>query len=556
MKKHDINFDREPLSSEDIARHQDFDQVLNQYKAAKDPFYKNKWLVSGSLASVLIVILLMTTWDMPGGSSDGLSYVNPPIPQLNVSFASYTIDPGQAQEIEYHTGTIISIPANAFVDQDGKPVSGQVEIQYREMHDAVDFFLSGIPMTYDSAGVQYTFESAGMMEIQGYKDGKPVFVANDKSVNVQMASFQEGYYNVYQLDMEQQNWNLEGSTFAQFQVTEPEDSAELIALMETVEFQQPPLSETPEVQELYQEMKQIEIQIAQVEEERPIEPLKANEERYRFNLDVDESEFPEIALWEGVFFEVSDETNNYDPSLSQFTWEDVQLKEYEGDNNYLVVLSRGDEKHAFLVQPVYKGDTYGTAVSLYEERFAAYEQKLQERKEKEAQVKREYEAKLAQMEADRLQQQREWEAKMEQWKKEQEQAQLVGSKRQQVMRAFTVNNFGVWNCDKPSMLPKGNKVLAQFVDEDNKELDINIVYLVEKGRNAIFSYPIHQKREIRYNPGKDNLLWGVTKDNRLAVFTVEEFAAMEHKPGDYTFKMETAKAQFKDVTAIKEYLNI
>jgi len=78
--------------------------------------------------------------------------VNPPIPQAQKVFASYKVDAHKGGVYEYGNGSKITVPARAFVYEDGSEVTGEVELKYREFHDFVDFFLSGIPMEYDSAG--------------------------------------------------------------------------------------------------------------------------------------------------------------------------------------------------------------------------------------------------------------------------------------------------------------------------------------------------------------------------------------------------------------------
>src|ERR1017187_213247 len=90
---------------------------------------------------------------------------------------------------------------NSFVDESGKLLNGEIELRYREFHDAFDFFVAGIPMTYDSAGVRYQFASAGMMEMQAYQNGKKVNMATGKSINIELASNYKGTeYNLYKLD--------------------------------------------------------------------------------------------------------------------------------------------------------------------------------------------------------------------------------------------------------------------------------------------------------------------------------------------------------------------
>jgi hypothetical protein len=103
-------------------------------------------------------------------------FIKPPIKGADVPFKEWTVDAAKGDTVYYPTGSIILFPPNSFVDKNGNVITGNVEVKYREFTKPIDFFLSGIPMNYDSAGVQYTFESAGMCEILAYKDGAPVFV--------------------------------------------------------------------------------------------------------------------------------------------------------------------------------------------------------------------------------------------------------------------------------------------------------------------------------------------------------------------------------------------
>ncbi|MEO1654321.1 MAG: hypothetical protein AAFU64_12320 [Bacteroidota bacterium] len=94
------------------------------------------------------------------------SMIRPPLPKLDISYQSYTFQASEGDTLKYKTGTEIFVPGDAFVDSSGQSVSGQVEIQYREFHNSLDVLLSGIPMAYDSAGVQTPLQTAGMFDIQ------------------------------------------------------------------------------------------------------------------------------------------------------------------------------------------------------------------------------------------------------------------------------------------------------------------------------------------------------------------------------------------------------
>ncbi|MCU0433737.1 MAG: hypothetical protein MUC87_09820 [Bacteroidia bacterium] len=141
-------------------------------------------------------------------------YVHPlirrPISGTDVARNYYTFNAEKGASFSYPSGTDIRIPANAFVDKNGRPVSGEVTISYREFRDAADIIVSGIPMKYDSAGQTADFESAGMFELVASAAGNEVDVAPGKNIAMQFAVTQpESSYNFYRLD-EEKGWEFEG----------------------------------------------------------------------------------------------------------------------------------------------------------------------------------------------------------------------------------------------------------------------------------------------------------------------------------------------------------
>jgi hypothetical protein len=82
------------------------------------------------------------------------------------------------------TGTKITIPADAFVDAYGKPVTGKIDIDYKEYRDPVDFLMSDIPMHFNTPDGLVPFNSAGMFTITASKDNAPVFLKDGKQLDV------------------------------------------------------------------------------------------------------------------------------------------------------------------------------------------------------------------------------------------------------------------------------------------------------------------------------------------------------------------------------------
>jgi hypothetical protein len=128
----------------------------------------------------------------------------------------YTINAQNPDVIKIKRGGTLVFDKDAFVDDNGKPVKGNVDVKWQEFHSLGDIMLSGIPMKYDSAGVANNLVSGGMFTINASQGSKPVHIAPNKSVEVNLASIQDTpCYNFYELDEKSGDWTYEttaGST--------------------------------------------------------------------------------------------------------------------------------------------------------------------------------------------------------------------------------------------------------------------------------------------------------------------------------------------------------
>ncbi|HSY77254.1 MAG TPA: hypothetical protein VK890_10380, partial [Bacteroidia bacterium] len=119
-----------------------------------------------------------------------------------------------------------------------------------------------------------------------------------------------------------------------------------------------------------------------------------------------------------------------------------------------------------------------------------------------------------------------------------------------VTNYFTINNFGIWNSDCPGALPVGAELAAQYTDNKGDNLNGNDFYLVEKDKNALFIY--HPGHNCRFNPKMENFAWSVTPDNKIAIYTIEEFEKIEKRHGDFTFNMNVVDKKIASQDDIKE----
>jgi hypothetical protein len=78
--------------------------------------------------------------------------------------------------------SVLHIPAFAVVDKEGNTVKGTYLLQYRELKDRAQFAFSGISMMYENSEGNHTFNSAGIFEVQAFKDGVELQLASDKKL--------------------------------------------------------------------------------------------------------------------------------------------------------------------------------------------------------------------------------------------------------------------------------------------------------------------------------------------------------------------------------------
>lgn len=133
-----------------------------------------------------------------------------PIKGLETPVRTFKIDAADAATIDLPNGGSIIFPANAFVDANGKIINGEVKVEWQEFHSLTDIMLSGIPMKYDSAGVEHDFVSGGMFTIDATHQGEKVDLAEGKTATVNLASYSDTEcFNFYELDEKTGDWKYE-----------------------------------------------------------------------------------------------------------------------------------------------------------------------------------------------------------------------------------------------------------------------------------------------------------------------------------------------------------
>jgi hypothetical protein len=154
----------------------------------------------------LIILLLLTISSLgfqscqntPSFTKTGFES---PLKEVEITFETRKIQAEAAQLVRLENGSSIQIPKDAFVDANGKKVTGKMDLGYRQFDDPADIIASGIPMTFkNEEGTTEQLESGGMFELRGSVGGEPVFVAPGKSIKTTLASSVVGAYDFYYLE--------------------------------------------------------------------------------------------------------------------------------------------------------------------------------------------------------------------------------------------------------------------------------------------------------------------------------------------------------------------
>lgn len=551
----------EKLTPEEINKGKDFNKLYKNYTAMKTQWFRSPKKLGGIASTVLVTVVIVvtvikfkrTTSTRPAqtkqvtaaqthrpaaaGATHSVSrpFINPPIKKADIAYKSYTVNSAKGGILKYGEKTKITIPKNCFVDKNGKTVSGDVVIKYREFHTPLDFFLSGIPMTYDSAGKQYTFQSAGMLDIKGFKDGEPVNIREGKNIDVQMASSGKGTtYNTYILDTVKRKWvYIERSKIKLSQASTNKTNGGTQDSASTI---------NPGANALKNKLAATKKEETRLENTLPLKPQKHDPSRYSFDINADAKDFPELAVYKNMTFDVDANDKTFDPKYMKETWTGASLKRQSG-STYTFSVKRGPESHTFIVHPVFNSKDYDAAIKEYDKKYAEYQQALAAKKAEEQKEREEYAAMLKKQE----EQAKEQAAEQQKLLKVEE---ATASTSSAIIDYCEIRNFGIYNCDFPGVYPKGAELMARYVNQKRDSINTYTIYLAEEGRNAIFSY--YPGGVFKFDPDKKNVAWCVTADNKIAVFTKDDFDKIQQRSGDYTFVMQVVNKDIKSEDDVKD----
>lgn len=448
------------------------------------------------VVSVLIIVFLSIrncscnptkTNVKPIVSTNNYLLTNPPLPELDIPYQKFEIDPSQPNVLYSKMGAKINIPSDAFLDKDGNVIKGKVEVSFREFYNPLDFYLAGIPMNYNDNGVNKVLESGGMVELTAKSYKNELYVNPSSKIKVDLFSWTKSKdFNLYDLDKTTSKWIEKGKD----SISISNIDKELNSL--------PPIPAAPKI----------------------ATPAS-------FTLADNTKINPEIEEYKNVRFEpidiktckISDAQEMKIKPLNNGVYEVTSIIKYE---------SFRKENKCLCYLAFEEGKDYNNALKIYQKKYSKL---LAGRKLISDKIKFEWDKYYGVVNA-----YRKLEVKA-----------LSGEEK--IIRSLTINNFGFVNCDLPKDYPSGGEINPIYVDGNGKPIVLNNVVLVEKNTNALFRY----SDNVKYNPSNNNLLWGLTNDNKIAFIKNADFQSLKNSTSKQKVHMHIHKEK---VTTYEDVANV
>lgn len=496
-------------------------QLANRRKS-KNPVL----LISAIAASLILVAVVLsglfsdTYFERQAEYFAEQSYVNPP--DLNAakpSFASYKIPAYDGGIIEHTTGSRITIPKEAFEYNNGEIVTGNVDIIYREFHDFIDFFLSGVPMTYDSLGQTYNLESAGMIEIFAEQGGQRINMRPGKSIDVELVSVVEvadlsipPSFNIYKLNEEERKWVYTDIDNIEYMEVQPK---EVPIGHIAYEIQKSYFDRVYELDQLQKELLE-KVNKSMPLPKEPVRPTQQREDALVFNFDL-KNQLREAApalfgIYKDALWQLHPSEKVQRAELDH-KWEDLELVQLN-ELDFKLTLLAEDKSQTILINPLLVGPAFQEAMNNYSVALDNYSSSMESWEERVADRKDEIFENINQQKALAQNVYKEELLAIQTSANKSEIEPLV--QRTKVVNKFKANELGIWNCDRP-VLPEVSAFTAKFKLPNGKVLNNVTGYMACKGQNTVHKFLVDRKTPLQMDLTKDYLIWLVLPQNRIAV---------------------------------------
>lgn len=375
-QNYDIQKNPPSLKKEDIVKHKDFDALLTEFQKnaiSNTPnkhkgtlrlvktvsFLKYAWIAAATVgvgSSVYIIQQKNNTLDstvqMPSSQEKNKAQTTtiqpiamPAIPTNKVN--TYYLNMDKNDTLRLANGASLIALSGALIDDKGQQIKGKVKLMVTDYQDITDW--ASLQNTFDAKDIQGLSVKNGL-DIEAVQNGQKLQMRTDKAFILE-----------YPVENPLKNtslftYNKLEKKWLKSAMAETRTRVEIVTKTDTIEEYSPQKGNTELVE--------------------PIKPKKANPANQQFELDVVKKEFPEVAAYNTISWEVSPENKNFDPASYKEVWSNVKLEKNKETGDYVLFLSKGAKVLRLKVYPVFTEDKYTEQLAIYEEEYKKYKAKL------------------------------------------------------------------------------------------------------------------------------------------------------------------------------------
>lgn len=439
-------------------------------------------------------------------------------PTLDAKVKDFYVNPNRDTTIKISSnGTVIHIPKDAFIDEQGKLISTKVKLSFKEYKNSADIAFSGIPMTYiNESGVEFNFNSSGMFDLRGTSLKSEVKIAPNKALTIDYHLAKKND------DIDFFFLNEENNRWAQIQEIAPDP---ILASQEK-----------RKLNGLPNEHK---------------EPLKFDAEDERLiSVSFDEfKDIPELEPYKNVKFRVSKKSVFFPNEDEAYHWFYFDASDTPVFGEYKITLKGLKEDGStvsrnYIVEPVFEGEDLEKAVELFKKQYDS-------------------ELKLKRILTDRPSEHRQKEINRNIQSGDRTIGTLLGDgflsdpghTYPNIVKGLQMSSFGVYNCDQIYRVGSPIFVKASYVDDNGKSIDDgSVLSVIDLSYNGAFSF---DPKGFKCNAKGDNVLLLTTKSGELFIYDKGLFKNLNLQSNSTVkFEMKKITETISSPAELARYLGI
>jgi hypothetical protein len=246
---------------------------------------------------------------------------------------------------------------------------------------------------------------------------------------------------------------------------------------------------------------------------------------------------------------------------SKIDWENIELVKTNTEGEYRVIFTSGQQKVIYVVKPVLEGTAFAAAEKVYQQKMTEYEKvknnRLQDlskqQSENDTQQKNDsiadvqmiaqnnktkalnkvIEARNVLVEARNKFMEEQYKLIKDRIAIEQrtrKKIELELAQSSEILRSFTIDGFGYWNCDQPT-IPAPIYVQANFLNTKNKALEFNRVNVAVKNVNRFLGSDMYS---LPFLPNQQQCVFAFAND-KFYYLSYSQFAKLNITTATKTF---------------------